>query len=519
VDISGGTGANSQTCDGGFAKNPGSLATGDHNNFGPRFGFAYDVKGDGTTAIRGGFGVSYNGEVYNPLSNSRWNPPFYSFDESGCTTVNLVGPQYPDSCIFGPLDGSAPTYTGPPSNVGHGPAGASFGAFAGNIAGWNPYNANGAFLTGIVLPNFRDPYVYGAHLTVEHQFAGGIVLKTSWVGTFGHKLYRAEDINRQFAGRDLLDASNNGVAPNLNTACSSSRLMRVNCLYGRLRTWENSVNSNYNALQIVGERRFSHGVEFHANYVWSHSLDERSTWHSGATTSNGAAEGFSLDQALPGLDYGNSIFDVRHRFTGSAVWYLPWLSNQQGFVGHALGGWQINAIYSYHGGFPWTPYCSPSSSPGGSTACDFNGDAVRNDRPNPPSFGNTLPSTDRSVFEPDHSNNLNVNDFYLNGSKNVGVVCPSPVPGCLNYTGRYDGALGRNTFRGPNFSEFDFSLVKNIKTSERTQLIFRAEAFNLFNRTNLQMPSATFGSARSQFGLSTAAYAARQIQFALRFEF
>lgn len=516
VDVSGGIGADGQPCDGGFAVFKNALATGDHNNFGPRFGFAYDVRGDGKTAIRGGFGVSYNGEVYNPLSNSRWNPPLYSFNLATCSDgTNNIGPQYSNSCVFGPTTpGVMPSFTGPPSNTGAGPAGASFGAFAGNIAGWNPWNSNAAFLTGIVLPDFRDPYVYGTHLTLEHQFTGNFVLKTSWVGTFGHKLYRAEDINRVFGGRDTKSASNS-----TNGACSPSSLDRVNCLYGRMRTWENSVNSNYNALQIVAEKRYSRGLEVHANYVWSHSLDTRSTWHSGATTSNGAAEGFSMDQALPGLDYGNSVFDVRHRFTLSAVYELPWMKSQQGFTGHVLGGWQMNGAFSYHSGFPWTPYCSASSSPGGSTACDFNGDAVRNDRPNAPSFGNTLPSTDRTVFEPNHSTNLNPNDFYLNGAANVGVACPSPVPGCTNYTGRYDGSLGRNTFRGPDFQELDFSLVKNIKTSESTRLSFRTEGFNLFNRTNLKMPSATIGSARSQFGLSTAAYAARQIQFALRFDF
>src|SRR2546425_883889 len=521
VDVSGATGANGQPCDSGFAAFKDNLSTGDHNNFGPRFGFAYDVFGNGKTSLRGGFGVSYNGEVYNPLSNSRWNPPFYSFNLAFCgDETNNVGPAFSDSCIFGPVPDPvtgvtpAPTFTGPPSNAGGGPATSSFGAFAGNIAGWNPWNSNAAFLTGIVLPNFRDPYVYGAHLSLEHEFAGGIVLKTSWIGTFGHKLYRAEDINRQFGGRDLNNASNS-----TNGACSSARLKRVNCLYARMRVWENSVNSNYDGLQVVGEKRFSRGVEFHANYVWSHSLDERSTWHSGATTSNGAAEGFSMDQAKPGLDYGNSIFDARHRVGASAVWYLPWLQNQRGIAGHVLGGWQLNGIVSYHGGFPWTPYCSPSSSPGGGTACDFNGDAVRNDRPNAPSFGNSNNSS-RAAFEPDHpSLNLSPNAFYLSGAANIGAVCPSPVPGCSNYTGRYEGSLGRNTFRGPNFSTLDFSLVKNIKTSEQTKLIFRAEGFNLFNRTNLKMPSATFGTARSQFGQSIEAYAARQIQFALRFEF
>ena len=129
------------------------------------------------------------------------------------------------------MDGSAPSFTGKPTNVGAGPASASFGAFAGNIAGWNPYNSNAAFLTGIVLPNFRDPYVYGSHLTLEHEFKGGIALKTSWIGTFGHKLYRAEDVNRQFAGRDLKNAANSAtnvapmpVAPPVISTARSSRL-------------------------------------------------------------------------------------------------------------------------------------------------------------------------------------------------------------------------------------------------------------------------------------------------------
>ncbi len=514
-EISGATGFDGQPCNGGFSKKNGPLTTGDHNNFGPRVGFAWDVLGNGKTSFRGGFGVSYNGEIYNPLSNSRWNPPFYSFNLAFCgdgtnpppLPNGQLNPGLSDACIFGPVNGGTPTFTGPPSNLGAGPAGATFHAFDGNIMGWYPFNSNAAFLTGIVFPNFRDPYVYGSHLSVEHEFPGQAVLKLSWVGTFGHKLYRAEDVNRQFAGRDLRIGS----GPFPNGVCTSGRgPYRVNCLFGKLRVWENSVNSNYNALQIVLDKRMSHGLEAHANYVWSHSLDTRSTWHSGATTANGAAEGFSMDQAKPGLDYGHSIFDVRHRFSTSFVWELPWYSNQRGAIGHALGGWQINGALTLHGGFPWTPHCSDSSFP---KNCDFNRDGTPNDRPNQPSFGNSA-SNDNTVFEPNHSTNLSASSFW-DPTQKGGVCTPSPFPGCTNWTGAYEGGLARNTFRGPSFQEVDLSLFKNIKVSERVSFQFRAEAFNLFNRTNLQPPS-TFLRSNPLFGLSSATYFPRQIQFALK---
>jgi hypothetical protein len=506
VDVSGAKGYDGNPCNGGFEAISGALTTGDHNNFGPRLGFAWDVFGDGKTSLRGGFGVSYNGEVYNPLSNSRWDPPFYSFNLAFCGTGNNVGPAFTDSCIFGPQNGAAPTFTGNPSNIGSGPAGATDNAFAGNLSGWNPYNANAAFLTGVVFPGFRDPYVFGTHLGVERQLPGNSVLKVSWVGTFGHKLYRSEDINRVFGGR----VTEGGSGPSSGGECSLFGPYRVNCLYGRLRTWENSVNSNYDGLQVVYDKRMSHGLEWHANYVYSHSLDGRSTWHSGATTASGAAEGFSMDQALPGLDYGNSTFDIHHAFTNSFVWQLPWYQSQKGFTGHLLGGWGLNNIITWHSGFPWEPYCSNSSFPSGT--CDFNQDGVSNDRPNQLSSGFRA-SNARSAFE-GGAGHLTASMFLAcSVSPDSLAACPS------TYKGPYDGNMARNAFRGPTFADIDLSLFKNIKASERVNLQFRAEAFNIANRVNLYLPNMRLGQSAGLFGTSSQAYPAREIQFALKMIF
>src|ERR1700730_13961226 len=154
---------------GGFAPSS-SLGQGDHNTFGPRVGFAWDVFGNGKTALRGGFGVAYEGTLYNPLSNSRWDLPYYSFNAACCSTDqpsggNIVyGPSSLQGGIYAQDPTIAPTFTGCGSNVGNtGPC--SQAQNHGNIEGWDPHNTNAALLTGIVFPKgVRDPYVYNFYL-------------------------------------------------------------------------------------------------------------------------------------------------------------------------------------------------------------------------------------------------------------------------------------------------------------------------------------------------------------------
>lgn len=483
-----------QTPNGGFVVAK-QLFKPDRNNFSPRVGFAWDPKGDGKMSIRGGFAVFYESTLYNPLSNSRWNLPFYSFNEAspylGVAALPVYGPTNADGT---PNTSEAPTYSGPPNNLGQGPAGSGF---QGNIMGWDPANPNLAALTGIPDPSMRTPYMENAFFGIQREISPSTVLEVNWVGTFGHKLFWAENPNRVVGGklRDPSTITNpcTGVSPTAPTGV-------INPCFGRLRTWKNSVNSSYNALQASLTRKMSKGIAFTTNYTWSHSLDYRSSWQ--ALSSGGSATeanpfgsaGYAMDPARLYLERGNSIFDVKHRFVTSLQWELPWLKAQHGAVGKAFGGWQANTIVSIQSGFPFTV----------GARRDYNGDGISNDRPNTPSWGNF-----RSFSNTD----------FLQGSGPAGALSlmnslqgdfPTPAPGT-------DGNLGRNTFRGPGLATVDFSLFKTIPFNERIGLQFRAEFFNLFNRVNLYPPEANLTA--SAFGLAQQALDPRVIQFGLKLNF
>jgi len=496
---------------GGFAR-ARNLGAGDHNNFGPRVGFAWDPFSKGKTSIRGGFGVSYEGTLYNPLSNSRWNPPFYSFNLAfnalGGNTQNVIyGPQTP---------GQAPTFTGAPTNPGQG-----IGAQAvGNLTGWDATNPNTAFLTGIVFPEgIKDPYILNFFFGVQHEVFSKTVVTVNYVGTQGRKLFRAENANR-FPGIALPAGTVVDVQGRTLTGLGR-RFLNPN--YGRLRVWENVSKSWYNSLQVSVRRPVGTQLVFAVDYAWSHSIDTGSTWHSGATTANGAAagEGFSLDQTRPELDRGNSIFDIRHRLTFSYTWQLPWFKAQQGLIGHILGGWQYNGIWAFQSGAHWDPYCNAGSF------CDFNKDGERNDRPDG-THGNSVDITRQmwaNGWFPLAANGT-TQSLLPGFNATMARFCNANDAQCLPFFGvpcpGCNGNLGRNTFVGPGIYNTDQSIFKNLQLTERFKAQFRLEMFNAFNHANFTLPSsATGGNGANRlpsgiFGKANGTLGPRQIQFGLK---
>jgi|HubBroStandDraft_5_1064220.scaffolds.fasta_scaffold03664_1 hypothetical protein len=539
---------------GGFAP-ASSLGPNKYRDFGPRIGFAWDVFGDGKTSLRGGFGISYEGTLYNPLSNSRWNPPYYSFNEAGVlnglpNSTLIYGPTTCATVVNGVCtpSGAAPTYTGAPSNPGQG-AGAQA---VGNLTGWVSANPDAAFLTGIVLPQgIRDPYVYNYYLGFQREIAAKWVLEANYVGTAGHMLFRAQQINRAVGG-NLPEGScvtnniNENVCSLLNStigttgnAINGSGVPNPN--YAVLRQWANANNSNYNALQISLKKQMTHGVLFNANYTWSHSIDNGSSWHDAATTAAGAAagDGYSTDLTNQGLDRGNSVFDIRQRLSFNYVWNLPG-QDLHGIEGLLVGGWTLNGIWSFQSGAHWSPYAHLTgpdlvepgtvNNPGGPTACS-SGDIPNNCE----NIGGewTLDGQFPGIDRPDSSMShfSQSRSAWKNGWPNFGFFSPT-APGSYTATGYPTlsapclacvGTLGRNTFTGPGQWVTDMTLGKTFRLTERFNLKFEASAFNIFNRANFLLATTGGGANNSLdnplFGEAAGTLNARNLQLGLKLIF
>jgi Carboxypeptidase regulatory-like domain/TonB-dependent Receptor Plug Domain/TonB dependent receptor len=442
----------------------------DYKDFAPRVGFAWDPFGNGKTSLRGGFGMFYdtlNGWMSDWATDE---PPFAAsadifFSPSPANAANtILSHPYETAGSPDPFPSQIP----PPQNV--------------NFAQlWLIPNGFGNSNNNFVDPHLKTPYIYQYNLSIERQVGNGLMAEVGYVGSSSHKLLT------------WLDA--NPFVPGTNTRLLNQGLASPN--FGYLTTFAGKNNANYNGLLASLTKRETNvrylgQVFFTLAYTWSHNLDNGSGFNS-RNTQIASYNHHAL--------YGNSDFNVPQRLTFGGGWELPFAKAWSGGPKRLTTGWSLYPIVFAQSGIPLDVLAGihqTASKPGPSGAGDP--EIVRANQ-----VVNSIQTLDPHL--PGHFW-FNPNDFQLDPCIAAGT-CP------FGFYGTYR----RNSFRGPKHVNFDLSLEKATNlVGERARLIFRAEAYNIFNHTEFRPPAATH-ITDGTFGLISGTYDPRILQLALRLTF
>ncbi len=257
-------------------------------------------------------------------------------------------------------------------------------------------------------------------------------------------------------------------------------------------TWFSEGSSNYNALEIDVNHRFHSGFQLRGVYTWAKSLDDGDTLNGSASAN---APGLVEDAHNLRLDWGPSTFDVRQAAAISGSYALPFGRGKRfaheasGLPGFLIGGWSLDGIETIRSGFPFTPELSFNPS--------NNGNGTNPVRPslNPNFQGNIILGQPSRYFNP--------NAFSV------------PINGTY-------GNLGRDALYGPGLAELDLSLIKDSRVTEKLDVQFRAEAFNILNHANFNTPnlivftSPTAAPSPTAGVIASTSTTSRQIQFAIK---
>jgi len=519
----------------------------DKNNFAPRIGFAWSPKfesgflhklvGNDATVIRGGFSIAYDLAYYNILLNVQNGAPF-----SAALTIPLA---------------NLPV-TGSPAPLPANPSGDVVRAFA---------SASGVLPKGVLNPiylaqtkvasDFRAPYSEQYSLGIQRQVGRNHILEARYVGTHGVGLF--QNINSNFFVGPLVNGMPNWFGTGINmpsfasllpagtiaqvcvdnpatldneSACNNRQIRQAG-----ITTRANSSQSIYHSMQTrYNGRFFRNSVNLGASYTWSKTIDDSSEIFAESDVLSASAQNpFCINRCERSL----SALDRPHVFSTNFIWDLPWMKEQKGFVGHLMGGWQINGTYILTSGATYTPGESFNGNLGLGNAYLTAGDRpfVTNPGADPRLVGISQPDAAVLFGAP----LTNINGFYsMNQINNPGVfvaVTPADVhfvfngPGAARIFGTPFGNSTRNSLRGPIFNQMNLSLFKNIKIGERLTFQLRMEAFNALNHPNPgfgtgsggYLPSINIGNAGAP-GVGFAnfqdiEYARRTIQFGARLVF
>jgi hypothetical protein len=448
-----------------------------NTNFQPRVGFAWDPFKDGKTSVRGGYAIMTQAPTTNIVSPLSGNPLF-AVPISASSATNAITAENPSGAVVG-------TSLGPAA----------------------------------INPGFDNSYAQDWNLSVQRQITSNLGLEIAYVGVKGTHLQLTQNINQPFVTDGFYGSTRPfpalpATSPIIPTQCSAPN---PNCPYGTINQVNSGGNSNYNAIWATVNKHVSRGLQFLATYTYSKSLDYNSL---------STGETYIIQNAYnPRGDYGNSEFDVRNRVALSGFYQLPFKGNR------LVSGWQFGIVFQAQSGNPVNP--TLAIGPGAGISLTVRPDLLS------PIGTNGNPSnyfTNAILCEP-------FNGTPTGGAPAIPACAATPfatlavpctfsstptAPGGKTYPivpgTCHPGTLGRDAIPGPAFLNTDFSVTKDTKITERLNLQFRTEMFDIFNHPNFGNPvltatSGSFGRISStrfptgDFGSS------RQVQFALLLQF
>jgi hypothetical protein len=316
----------------------------------------------------------------------------------------------------------------------------------------------------VVNPDFQNANVQSWNLNIEQQVGRSLGIMVGYFGSKGTHLEIDRNIN-QFA------VLGQAATRPFTSVSSSSSILPAISLANSITERDSIGTSSYNALWVTANKKMARGLQFNASYTWSHSIDENSRNNQGIVVQD-SNDIFS--------SVGSSDFDARHRFVVNAIYDLPFTGNR------VFSGWSIAPIVSLQSGNPFNIVVA-------SPAINGVANTVRPDLIGTPIVtGNPL------------------GNWFANPN-----VFVAPPPGAF-------GTVGRNAFVGPGFEDVDLALIKNTKVTERMNVQFRADAFDLLNHPNYGQPSGTVGSVgviqSTRFPTGDSG-SSRQLQLALKLQF
>jgi hypothetical protein len=355
---------------------------------------------------------------------------------------------------------------------------------------------------GGVQPNLQTPTLVSWTARIEQELTANTALIVGYVGSHGYHEIIGIDANEPFpvvcpASACPANYPSNFPAPLAGAPIPAGTYYvptatKPNPSLQNTWTYFSEGDSSYQALQIEVNHRFSGGLALRGSYTWSKTIDDGDSLNS--TTSGGepalASNPFDL-----GADRGLANFDVRNAAVIAGTYALPFghgarfANGATGLANFLVSGWDIGSIITLQGGFPFTPQLSYNPS--------NNGDTRNPVRPfvNPDFSGPVILGSPNEWFNP------------------AAFLAPPSNSG-------FYGNLGRDTLIGPGLATWDLSFLKNTRLTERTNLQFRAELFNVLNRANFNTPNAVVftptGVSPTAGIITSTSTTSRQIQFGLK---